>query len=162
MDGLLGFQTSGNDWSTTSPPMLHQRAQERCAPRRPAAQSLILENFEVQRAQAEREFAVQLEDLGKVYVIPTDGSTAKFLNDHRALPQILIAALPYLRKYFPKAVLALRATSDEFGWENLYVDVLWPGDALDAFRILGRFGDEWWIANSRPARGALTFTYRLV
>lgn len=70
--------------------------------------------------------------------------------------------MPHLRKYFPESVLALRAASDEFGWENLYVDILWPGDALEAFRLLDQFCDAWWIANSEPADGALTFTYRLV
>jgi len=102
------------------------------------------------------------EELADHYAIPADGSVAEFLDNHRALPEILLAAVPHLRRYFPNEVFALRVDSDEFGWQNLYVDVLWPGEAMEAVRLLDQFGDEWWMANSQPSGGALTFTYRLV
>ncbi len=161
MDGLLGSQLSDNDWLTPAP-QIRAHIQDASTTGHTGVQSSILQGLEAQMAQHEREYVAHLEDLAKLYVIPTDGSVTEFLNDHRAVPQILIAGLPHLRKHFPDAVLALRTTSDEFGWENLYVDVLWPGDALEAFRLLDQFGDDWWIANSLQARGALTFTYRLV
>jgi hypothetical protein len=113
-------------------------------------------------AEYEREYAEHLSEVPKLYVLPGNGSVEELLNDHRHLPQILIAAMPQLRKLFGDTVFALRTSADEFGWQNLYVDALWPGDAMDAFRLLDKFGDDWWIANSRPARGIITFTYRLV
>jgi hypothetical protein len=161
MNGLLDNQTSGYEWGPQFRAMLHERAQE-VPIMAPAAQRSLLRDFEEQMAQYEREYAEHLGEVYKLYVLPGDGSVAGFLNDHRALPQILIAAMPQLRKVFGDTVFALRATSDEFGWQNLYVDALWTGDAMDAFRLLDQFGDDWWIANSLPARGALTFTYRLV
>lgn len=71
-------------------------------------------------------------------------------------------ALPHLREHFGNIVFALRATSDEYGWQRLYVDALWPGDSTDAFLAIDRFQDAWWIANSHMTAGHLTFTYRLV
>lgn len=113
-------------------------------------------------AYFEQEYQGRLKDVRKLYVLPSDGSVENFLSCHRALLQILISAMPQLRKFFPDTVFALRADSDEYGWENLYVDALWRYGAIEAFELLDSFSDEWWIANSRPARGTLTFTYRLV
>jgi hypothetical protein len=162
MNGLLDNQTSGNEWGTPISSMQHERGQDSPLKWHPVAQRSLLKDFEEQMAQYEREYAAHLDDVRKLYVMPPDTAVAEFLNDHRALPQMLITAVPHLRKLFGDTVFVLRATADEFGWQNLYVDAMWHGDALEAFRLLDVFGDEWWIANSAPARGALTFTYRLV
>jgi hypothetical protein len=162
MNGLLDNQTSGNEWAPPVPAMQHERSQVSSVKWYPADQRFVLKDFERQMAQYEREYAEHLADVRKLYVMPSDTSVADFLNNHRALPQILMAAMPQLRKLFGDTVFALRATSDEFGWENLYVDTLWPGDALEVFGLIDQFSDSWWIANSAPARGALTFTYRLI
>lgn len=162
MNGLLDNQTSGNEWGPPVPSMQHERSQD--APLRwfQAKQLSILKDYDEQMAQHEREYAANLDELRKYYVLPSDVSVAEFLNDHRALPQILILAMPHLRKLFGDTVFTLRATSDEFGWQNLYVDALWDRDAMEAFDLLDQFSDQWWLENSAPARGALTFTYRLV
>jgi hypothetical protein len=48
------------------------------------------------------------------------------------------------------------------GWQNLCVDVLWPGNAAEAYAAIDRFEDTWWVANSHLGVGRLAFTYRLV
>ncbi len=161
MNGVLDSQTSGNDWDIPIQAMLHERIQDVPAATVRRQQSFI-RDIEVQMQQFERDYRDALTDVRKRYVFPSDTSVAEFLNDHRAMPQLLIDAAPQLRKYFGNTVFALRVTSDEYGWQNLYADAMWPGDARDALRLLDQFEDEWWIANCRPARGALTFTYRLV
>lgn len=162
MNLLVDNQTSGNDWGPLIQPMLHERAQESPIQWPAITQRSILKDFEEEMAHFEREYQAHIKELRRLYVLPSDGSVVAFLNVHRALPPILISAMPQLRRIFRDTVFALRADSDEYGWENLYVDALWSRDAYEAFHLLDRFSDEWWIANSRPARGALTFTYRLV
>ena len=163
MNGLLDNQTSGNDWGVPVHAMLHERSQnlpfDTSVSNR--QRSSLLE-LEAQMRQFERDHQTAITEVRKFYVLPTDSSVLDFLNEHRALPQVLIDAAPQLGRYFGDTVFALRATSDEDGWQNLYADALWPGDALDAIRLLDRFEDDWWIPNCRQAGGNLTFTYRLI
>jgi hypothetical protein len=108
------------------------------------------------------DYRTAIDGMRKLYVLPTDSSVLDFLSDHRTLPQLLIDAAQQLRKYFADTIFALRVASDEDGWQNLYADAMWTGDASEAIRLLDQFEDQWWIPNCQPARGALTFTYRLV
>ncbi|HEX3438096.1 MAG TPA: hypothetical protein VHT24_15110 [Pseudacidobacterium sp.] len=162
MNGILDSQTSGNDWDAPIQAMLHERIQEVPAVMPIRHQQSFINDIEAQMQQFERDYRDALTGVRKLYVFPSDTSVAEFLNDHRAVPQLLIDAAPWLKKYFGNTVFSLRVTSDEYGWQNLYADAMWSGDARDALQLLDQFEDEWWIANCRPARGALTFTYRLV
>ncbi len=164
MNGVLDNQTSGNDWGVPIHAMLHEGVQgvPAATSKAPARQPSFLRDIERQMGQFETDYQAALAEVRKLYVLAADASVLEFLNDHRAVPQLLIDAVPYLRKHFGNTVFVLRSTSDEYGWENLYADAMWPGDARDALQRLDQFEDEWWIANCRPARGALTFTYRLV
>jgi hypothetical protein len=163
VNGILDDQTSGNDWSIPIPAMLHERMQhlplETPITHR---QSSFIRDVETQMQQFESDYQAAVAEVRRLYVLPSDTSVLDFLNDHRALPQLLIEAAPQLKKYFADTVFTLRTTSDEYGWQNLYADAMWTGDARGAIQLLDQFEDEWWIANSRPARGALTFTYRLL
>ena len=96
------------------------------------------------------------------YSVQGDASLGQFLREHPAIPHLLIEAVPELRRYFGDTEFALRLTSDDHGWETLYVDALWHGQAHEAIAALDRFEDAWWIENSHAASGSLTFTYRLV
>jgi hypothetical protein len=95
------------------------------------------------------------ETLSTSYAIPGDPSLDEFLVRH-------LEAEPHLRRCFGGSRLALRLASDDYGWETLFVDILWPGKARDAVEALDRFEDSWWIENSSAAAGCLTFTYRLI
>jgi hypothetical protein len=163
MNGVLDNQVSGNDWGLPIQAMLHEWKQDMPA-ETPSIhrQRSFVRDIETQMQQFERDYLSALAGVRKFYVLPTDSSVLDFLNDHRALPQLLIDAAPQLKRYFADTVFTLRATSDEYGWQNLYADAMWAGEASDAIRLLDYFEDEWWIPNCRPARGALTFTYRLV
>ncbi|MDE3186139.1 MAG: hypothetical protein KGM96_01280 [Acidobacteriota bacterium] len=163
MNGVLDNQTSGNDWGIPIHAMLHERIQKVKAETAIShRQCSFIRDVETQMQQFEKEYQAAVAEVRKFYVLPNDLSVLDFLNDHRALPQLLIDAAPQLKKYFGDTVFTLRATSDEYGWQSLYADAMWTGDARDAVRFLDKFEDEWWIPNCRSARGALTFTYRLV
>jgi hypothetical protein len=163
MRAFLDNQTSGNDWGVPFRAMLHENLQESPKPvELPAVQHDSLRDIENQMTQFEREYQAAVATVRKIYVFPSDDSATDFLTFHRALPQLLIDAAPHITSFFPENVISLRASSDEYGSTILYADVLWPGDAREALTRLDSFEDAWWIANSRPARGTLIFTYRLV
>jgi hypothetical protein len=104
-----------------------------------------------------------LNDVRKHYVLPADPSVIDFLADHRAIPQLLLAAAPQIKGYFGRnAVFNLRAPLDEAGSRTLYAVVMWPGKLRDVRDALARFDDEWWMARARQAGGYLIFTYELV
>jgi hypothetical protein len=163
MNGVLDNQTSGNDWVVPNHVMLHERMQS-VAANTPVArvQHSFIRDLETQMQQFEQDYQAAIAELRRSYVLPADSSVLDFLSDHRALPQLLIEAAPHLKRYFANTVFNLRAESDEYGWQNLYADAMWAGDARDAVRHLEQFEDGWWLQNCRPARGVLTFTYRLV
>lgn len=123
----------------------------------------IEDQIERQMAEFEAEHEAAIDDLRRQYVFVGDETIRAFLRSHRTAPQLLTEALPHLRRNFGvDTVLRLRATTDEYGTQTLYVSVLWPGDVRDVRASLDHFDDQWWIANSHQASGDLTFTYELV
>jgi hypothetical protein len=163
MNGVFDRQTSGNEWGSSTGSMLHERLQDRPAPERVKRQRHSFDDLERQMARHEEDHKSAVAAVCSAYVMPRDGSVQDFLNSHRVLPQLLLQAFPRLRSVFGElAVLSLRATSDEYGWQTLFVDVLWPEDATTAYAALDRFEDDWWVANCNLAAGRLNFTYRLV
>lgn len=128
----------------------------------PASFQTIPQVSDQQAQPFEGDYQGAIAEVRNLYVLPSDSSALDFLNDHPALPQLLIDASPQLKKYFGDTVFALRVSSDEDGWETLFADALWSGDAREALLLLDRFEDEWGIPNWQPARGSLIFTYRLV
>jgi hypothetical protein len=162
MNGVFNKQTSDNDWSPVVGAMLHEREQDRMSPVAPLRQQHILDDLEQQMTRHQQEHVTIVNEIARNFAMPRDNSVQEFLSSHRVLPQFLIQAMPHLREHFGDVVFALRAASDEYGWQQLYVDALWPGDSTEAFLAIDRFQDAWWIANSQKTAGQLTFTYRLV
>jgi hypothetical protein len=162
MNGVFDKQTSGNDWTPSVRSMLHERQQEQPEPERTHPHRVIFQDLERQMARYEADHDEMVAEVARSYMMPRDNSVQNFLNSHRVLPQLLIQALPRLRERFGDTVFALRAILDEHGWQSLYVDALWAGDAAEAYAAIDRFEDDWWVANSHMAAGHLTFTYRLV
>ena len=164
MNGVYELnQTSGNDWSApkSADARLYHR-QKAVTIDEPRTQLTELADLERQMARHNEEHRSLVEQIRSLYVINDEVDVCGFLNRHRHLPPVLVAAEPYLRRIFKASVISLRATSDEYGWEMLYASVHWSGEPKDALQDLNAFDDEWWIANSCPAGSNLTFTYRLV
>jgi len=111
---------------------------------------------------AEPERQATINEVVKLYQTPEDPSVATFLQEHPALPQLLLQAAPKLKRCFGNAALTLRAPVDEDGSQTLYAVVLWPGDVTEVRRALDKFDDSWWIANSGHAAAFLSFTYELI
>jgi hypothetical protein len=163
MNGLLDYsQPTGSDWGSPITPALYDPFQEG-AHQRPVRQQLAnLIALEEQMARFEAEHALLVTEVRRYYVMPDELSVRDFLRNHRRIPPLLLEALPHLRRFFANTIFTLRATSDENGWQMLYVGALWPGEPRDALAALNQFDDAWWIANSYPAGTSLTFTYKLV
>jgi hypothetical protein len=159
---FLDSQVSGNTWNQPPIPMAYQEFQQSVIRTEPPLQYDFLRDVERQMAAFDADHRALVDEIRKSYVLPKDSSVTEFLDAHRTIPALLIRAVPHLREYFGNTVFALRATSDEYGWQSLYADAIWPGDAHDAVVAIDQFEDAWWIANSHEGLGNLTFTYRLV
>ena len=156
-------QTSGNFWPPLTAPLLYQASQG--TPCRPSAQHGIslFQGLEEQMAEHAAQHEDLLKEVRKHFVLPADSSVIDFLTEHRAIPQILLEAVPWLKRGFgPNAVFHLRAPVDDSGSRTLYAVTMWPGTVRDVRDALEKFDDTWWIAWSRRASGYLTFTYELV
>ena len=156
------YQTAGSDWPPVTLGMFEFRTQEIPAVPSQYSPASVIANLEDQMAAFEREHSSTVAELARHYIFSQETAVKEFLRIHRTLPQLLLAALPQLRKQFGDILFSLRAVSDDYGWQTMYVDALWPGQAADAIASIDRFEDEWWISNSGPAAGSLNFTYRLV
>lgn len=162
MNGVLDRQTSGNDWTSAVGSMLHERQQEKIDYEPAQQQRAIFADLEAQMRRYEADHRAMLAEVARCYVAPKDDSVQGLLNTHRFIPPLLLQAYAHLREQFTEAVFALRANSDENGWQTLCVDALWPGKSADAYAAIDRFEDAWWVANSHMGAGRLIFTYRLV
>jgi hypothetical protein len=162
MNGLLSDnQTSGYDWNSHQGSRQYHR--QRYAPARPAAVQLAeLTALEAQMTRYEADHRKMIETIRTLYVFQDETTVSEFLLRHRTVSPILAEAEKHLRAYFRDAVFALRATTDEQGWDMLYATVQWPGEPKAAIDALNAFDASWWLNNSYPAGVNLTFTYRLV
>ena|SRR6185312_8513974 len=163
MNGLLEYtQTAGGEWRGTSAEMLYHPLQEAVESSTPRQQITDFTYLEEEMRRFESDYDALICEVRKCYVMPSDPSVEVFFRRSRSLPHLLVEAVPHLRRFFGDTVFALRHTSDEYGFQVLMVDALWPGEARDAERAIDAFEDAWWIGNSRSAFGGLIFTYRLV
>lgn len=163
MNGLADFnQTSKTDWGPPPSGRVYHRSQPISHWSKPHIQLAELAELEAQMTQFENVYEELIAEIQRQYVMPADPRFLNFFRSHRRIPQLLMEALPYLRKFFANSIFVLHATSDENGWQMLYASATWPGEPSDALTALDHFDDEWWIANSYPAGMALTFTYKLV
>jgi hypothetical protein len=159
----LDSQVSGNNWNHAPTAMVYQEFQQVTDGAKRREQRDILRDLEQQMAAFEAEHEDALNELRRRYVLPIDSSVTGFLRVHRAIPQLLILAMPRLKLYFGTGtVFTLRAPIDESGARTLYAVAMWPGRVRDAKIALNKFDDEWWTANSVQASGNLYFTYELV
>jgi hypothetical protein len=164
MNGLLDYiQTSGNDWGPPIEAMLHERVQADVTPEQYRSRRSVLDDVEHQMARFEAEHETQIAEVRKYYVIANDPHHESYLRSHRTLSQLLLEAVPHLRRHFgTDAVFSLRAPVDASGAQTLYAVVMWPGAASDVRAALANFDNSWWFGIVRQASGNLTFTYELV
>jgi hypothetical protein len=156
-------QSSGIHWPARPPACLYQPFQ--AAPRwtEPRQRAAIFEGLEKQMVEFAAEHEAVLNDVRKHYILPADASVRDFLTEHRAIPQILLEAVPRLKAYFGgNAIFNLRAPIDEAGSRTVYAVAMWPGELRDVRDALAKFDSDWWMARAGQAAGYLTFTYELV
>jgi hypothetical protein len=128
--------------------------------RPPQLPSFDLNEEEIQGVGYDHQ--ADIAEIRKTFVIRDDVAITSFLHDHRAVHQLLLQAVPHLKRCFGAYTFFLfRALIDESGSRDLYAVAMWPGKARDAIEALDRFDTERWVANSRPAAGNLNFTYEL-
>jgi hypothetical protein len=157
------LQSSGIHWPDRTPVWVYQPLQ--AAPRWPEPRQRVpvLEGLEKQMAEFAAQHEALLGEVRKHYVLPADSSVLNFLTEHRAIPQILLDAVPKLKACFgANAVFNLRAPIDESGSRILYAAAVWQGKSQDVRDALAKFDKDWWMARAGQAAGYLTFTYELV
>lgn len=155
-------QTSGFDWSKRDTGERVYYAQLPARTPDHTIQLSELAEIDAQMARYDDEYRQLIERIRVLYVFQDEETIAGFLRSHRRIPILLINAEPQLRRVLGHVVLSLRATTDEHGWQMLYVSALWPGEPEEALRALDSFDEKWWLAHSYPVGSSLTFTYRLV
>jgi hypothetical protein len=122
-----------------------------------------LSDLEQQMASYQAQYETALEQVRQSFVLPTDPTVINFLNEHRTIPQILLASVQPLKTMFGHdKVLALRTSSDDVGSQTLYAVVRWPGPSSEVRSALDRFDQEWWLKEAGQAAGRLVFTYELI
>jgi len=93
-------QSSGILWAASAQPPKYQACQER--PTRPQTRegATLFESREAQMAESAARHEGALAEVRKHYALPADSSVRDFLTEHRALPYLLLEALPQLKATF--------------------------------------------------------------
>ena len=103
-----------------------------------------------------------LVELRKSYGFPANDSVLKFLENHRAVSAVLLAAAPRLREYFRRdSILNLEVSTDEDESQTLYAVIIWHESVHTAAQALDQFEENWWLDQMTPNTTDLAFTYRL-
>jgi hypothetical protein len=119
--------------------------------------------YEAQIAEFLQGHEKQIELLRTSYVFHPDEGVRSFLSGHRAVAEVLIEAVPELRRCFGNMVtLQLQLLDDDETPAAIYGIVLWQGDLAGARGALQTFDETWWIEKSRTAAGRIVFDYQLV
>jgi hypothetical protein len=163
MSGLLGNQTSSNDWAFPLPVMLHESIQN--PPRNwptPRNGGSFIKELERQMVE-QAEFAEAMKDLKKQFIFNDAAAIESFLQTHRMLVPILLESVPYLRRSFGReAPLALEIMADDGPPRAIYALVLWRDDRIDSRAALRDFDEAWWMNNLEKAGGGIVFDYELL
>ena len=157
-------QVPGIQWANPLPGSLYQPDQsEPSGPRRLERQPDFLRSLELQMQLYAREHEAILEKVRESYILDPEPLVRDLLNEHRAVPHILLEAAHYLKASFgDNAVLVLRTSIPETGPRTLYAVVMWTGSISHVRQALDDFDNQWWLSRAALANGHLFFTYELV
>ena len=159
-------QTSGSSWTAANHISVRAYRRHQAIPMLLAREApLEMQQLEVYGKQLEEVFNMhqeQLAELRKTFVFENASAVASFMRDHRTAPQILLEAIPQLRKHFGSTtVFMLRTRIEEDGYRELHVLAKWPGNARAAMNALDSFNKDWWISNFQASGRQFHFTYEL-
>jgi hypothetical protein len=103
-----------------------------------------------------------IDRLKRSYGFPQDDSVTVFLAHHRALPVVLLSAVPHLREAFgPEGIFNLEVSTDDDGSQTLYAVAVWHDTVQTAAAALERFEESWWLDHMVANTADLAFTYEL-
>jgi hypothetical protein len=126
--------------------------------------------FERQVAQKEKQQEAwrhrgqqrEFDEIRRAYVFVEPSSIKAFLQEHRALPELLLDAIPWLKRSFgDSATIQLQLMAEEDEPSTLYALILWTDTLESAQEALSRFDETWWLSNCRRASGNLIVDYEL-
>ncbi len=120
------------------------------------------DDLESQLPEVSEKRQSALSEIRKSFVFRDEEAVTSFLRDHRTIAQLLLEALPALKKFFGvETVFELKVLTEEDGSREMYAMAEWPGPAREAMRALDNFIENWWIERSGTVGGRLNFTYEL-
>lgn len=130
-----------------------------------AATSLFsdaLNGFEQEMKRFTAEQARDFERLKREYVFEDPAATENFLTKHRSLVEVLIDAVPHMRRCFGGEItLKIRVVFEDAGPTTVSAVALWEGTLNSATESLAQFDESWWLDNVKRARGRIVFDYEL-
>jgi hypothetical protein len=155
-------QTSGRDWPLPISGESSSRAALSFWEDAVESESNLWANYEQQMTKFAAEQRRQVERLSKNYVFDDGERVRSFLQNHRALSEILLEAAPELRRCFgDEIMLQLQVPCEEGLPGVIYGIVIWKGDVRTARVALQQFDDSWWMAATKKASGRIVFDYQL-
>jgi hypothetical protein len=91
-----------------------------------------------------------------------DAIVVDFLANRRSLPHLLTEAFDRLQDAFGAGTtINLEVSTDEDGYQTLYVVTLWKNSARQAAIAFDSFVENWWI-HRMSAASDIAFVYRLI
>jgi len=103
---------------------------------------------------------VAFEILSTFYSVRDSVPVKRFLSVHPALKKLLFAAFPRIKETWglhAKAELQVFSDPED---DSLSLVVYIVSERQDAYQLLDRFDDEWWLSQAGSSDGLLTFAVR--
>ena len=134
----------------------------RKAPTIRESESIIAINrAQIVREQGRASIARDIEELKRAYVF-ADDSVRSFLEEHRALSDVLREAIIPLKEFFgTDKVFRLELTIDEDDSKMLYGVTICRDSVRVAAQALENFVENWWLDHMTPNTTDLAFIYRI-
>lgn len=121
-----------------------------------------LNEYEQEMARFTMEQAADLEKLKREYVFEDVAVTESFIRNHRSIVEVLLDAVPHLRRCFgSETTLKIGVVFEDAGPTTASAVALWKGPLASARESLAKFDESWWLENVKRARGRILFDYEL-
>jgi hypothetical protein len=102
-------------------------------------------------------------DLESLYVIDNHAAVDAFLQQHRSVTTLLLAAPEALNTALGESsIRVLKLLCDDDGGKSLFCYIMIASDLPTAMRALQAFDEDWWLARCAQVAGRLNFDVELI
>jgi len=107
----------------------------------------------------------KLSQIKRSYGFREKAETARFLQIHPALIDLLLEASPYVERYFgpnPQVVLEVVRDPEVTGSEELFANICTSLPVEEALERLDQFDEKWFLAQLERTAGRFNFNLEFV